>query len=299
MTRFIHDKFAKDYLEELLKPLGKVEASRRVAGEVREIDVWFAPNDNPTTLSTELGLLGKIAANPCIVEPFRNPVTSGEILDCMLKLLEIRGEQVREANRQKTTIAEDATPKLWILTPTASAQLLSRFGATLDLEKSGLGIYFLPTDLRTAIVVIHQLPKTQETLWLRILGRGKVQKAAIDELVALPVDNPFRENTLKLFYSLQKNLEGNREINSDDKELIMRLSPLYQQDREKAIQEGRQEGRQEGERLVIENLLRVRFGSLDEELLAIIDPLLVLPPEEFTRLSLQLSREELIARFHS
>ncbi|NET55988.1 MAG: hypothetical protein F6K47_07400, partial [Symploca sp. SIO2E6] len=39
MTRFAHDQFAKEYLEELLAPLGEVKAPRRVAGEVREIDV--------------------------------------------------------------------------------------------------------------------------------------------------------------------------------------------------------------------------------------------------------------------
>jgi len=168
-------------------------------------------------------------------------------------------------------------------------------------------------DFRSAIVVIHQLPKTPETLWLRILGRGRVQKAAIDELVALPIDNPWRENSLKLLYSLQKDLEVNSPIEPEDRELIMRLSPLYQEDREKAIQEGVeiglqqgvqqglqqgvQQGLQQGERLVIENLLKFRFGGLDEELGAIIDPLLALPPEEFTPLLLQLSREELIARF--
>ncbi|WP_414514215.1 hypothetical protein [Nostoc sp. PCC 9305] len=37
MTRFIHDQFAKDYLEQLLTPYGEVQAARRVAGEVRQI----------------------------------------------------------------------------------------------------------------------------------------------------------------------------------------------------------------------------------------------------------------------
>ncbi|WP_390842915.1 MULTISPECIES: hypothetical protein [Nostoc] len=73
----------------------------------------------------------------------------------------------------------------------------------------------------------------------------------------------------------------------------MRLEPLYQQDREQA----KQEGIQQGERLVVENLLQVRFGSLDKELSAIIELLLALPPQEFTPLLMQLSREELIARF--
>jgi hypothetical protein len=49
--------------------------------------------------------------------------------------------------------------------------------------------------------------------------------------------------------------------------------------------------------LVVENLLKVRFGEIDNELQAIIEPLLSLPPEEFTPLLLQLSREELIHRF--
>ncbi|MEH2467383.1 MAG: hypothetical protein V7K23_27625 [Nostoc sp.] len=34
LTRFIHDKFAKDYLEELLKDYGEVKASEKVAGDV-------------------------------------------------------------------------------------------------------------------------------------------------------------------------------------------------------------------------------------------------------------------------
>jgi len=90
--------------------LGKVESSKRVAAEVRQIDVWFSPASTQKASTNTLGLLGKIATTPCIFEPFRNPVTTGEILDCVLKLLEVRGEQVREANREKTKLAEEAAP---------------------------------------------------------------------------------------------------------------------------------------------------------------------------------------------
>ncbi len=48
---------------------------------------------------------------------------------------------------------------------------------------------------------------------------------------------------------------------------------------------------------MVENLLRVRFGSLDEELERIIEPLLHLPPQEYSRLLLELSCEELLTRF--
>ena len=43
MTRFPYDQFAKDYLKELLQPLGEVETSRKVPAEITEIDVYFVP----------------------------------------------------------------------------------------------------------------------------------------------------------------------------------------------------------------------------------------------------------------
>ncbi|HBL13372.1 MAG TPA: hypothetical protein DD379_18620, partial [Cyanobacteria bacterium UBA11162] len=79
MTRFVHDQFAKDYLKELLSPIGDVEISRDVSGEVREIDVWFTPKSSPSDYLQRLGLLGQLARTPAIFEPFRNAVTPSQI----------------------------------------------------------------------------------------------------------------------------------------------------------------------------------------------------------------------------
>ena len=73
----------------------------------------------------------------------------------------------------------------------------------------------------------------------------------------------------------------------------MNLSQAYLEWREATLQEGQKDERSQ----VVENLLRVRFGSLDEELERIIEPLLQLPPQEYSRLLLELSREELLTRF--
>lgn len=110
---------------------------------------------------------------------------------------------------------------------------------------------------------------------------------------------------IDLLLSLKTTLEVNQNIDNEDRDLIMRLSPIYEQKLTEAKQEGLKEGLQEGlqegiqaeRRNVIENLLRVRFGSLDAELRVIVEPLLALSPEEFTPLLLQLSREELLDRF--
>jgi hypothetical protein len=297
MTRFPYDQFAKDYLEELLQPLGSVQVPRRVAGEVREIDVWFAPDtSSPVAEASKLGLLGRFATTPAIFEPFRNAATATEICNCLLKLLEIRGEFEREANRNQQRLEESNLPRLWILSPTASQGILDGFGAIVDEENWLTGVYCLPKYLRTAIVAIHQLPRTTETLWLRILGKGKVQQQAIDEIEALPEDEPLRARALELLYSLKTTLEVSQNLDTEDRELIMRLSPLYTQ----KLAAATEQGIQLGQRVVVENLLKARFGELDEQLSAIIESLLSLPPEDLTSLLLQLSqlsREELLARF--
>ena len=271
MTRFIHDQFAKDYLEELLKPYGEVQAASQVAGEIREIDVLFTPFPPQTTNIELLGLLGKLATTPAIFEPFRNPASTEEICDCLLKSLEVRGALRRAAKREQTNKTKIKIPKLWILTPTASRNIISGFSETTKPD-SLPGIYYLAKSLHAAIVVIHQLPQTQETLWLRLLGRGTVQKRAIDELAALPLNQPYVKITLELLYNLQKNLKINQSSQTEDQELIMRLAPLYQQDRELAKQEGEQ-------RLII-RLLKRRFGEIDSLLIQKVQELPVEKLEE-------------------
>ncbi|WP_293158831.1 hypothetical protein [Okeania sp. SIO2C9] len=125
------------------------------------------------------------------------------------------------------------------------------------------------------------------------MGRGRVQSTAIDELEALPADNLFRSNALLLLADLLSNIEVNQNLESEDRELIMRLSPLFSQRLEEATKQGMREERREQ----IENILKVRFGTIDNQLEAIIEPSLSLLPAELVPLLLQLSRDELLARF--
>jgi Domain of unknown function (DUF4351) len=258
MTRFVHDEFAKDYLEELLKPYGEVKSSSKVSGEIKEIDVLFTPSAQQTSNLELLGLLGRFAEYPAILEPFRNAASGDEICDCIQKLLEVKALLRRDAKANKTRLQESDIPKLWVLSPTASPTILLSFNVS---QKSGWlpGIYFLGDTLRTAIVAIHQLPQTPETLWLRILGRGSVQSQAIVELSKLPLNHPYKQATLELVYNLRQNLRINQNLESDDRELIMRLEPLYQQDRERAKKEGQQD--------LIIRLLNRRFGEIDAVLI--------------------------------
>jgi hypothetical protein len=315
MTRFIHDQFAKQYLTELLISYGQIEMSKDITSEVRQIDVLFTPASPFPDGIESLGLLGRMAKNSSytIFEPFRNAVSKSEIRSCMGKLFDIHADLERQTKRNNTRINEEELPYLWIFTPTASADILESFNFTLDEENWGKGIYFLGKALKTVLIVIHQLPTTPETLFLRVLGRGKVQRQAVEELEALSENSPFLTNIIQLVHDLIAVLSARQEkehdIDQDDQELIMKLSEMYQQqlaeikkqEREEGEQQGLQKGRQEGlareRRAMIESILQVRFGELDSELATIIDQVIAMTREEFTPLLLQLSREELLARF--
>lgn len=298
MTRFIHDRFAKELLEELLSPLGTVNIGRDVTSEVREIDVYFTPGLAIPEYSETLGLLGQMASKTAIFEPFRNLANVGEVISCIVKLWDLRGELGRGA-RRKNAPYDAELPRLWILTPTASKALLEGFGAIPNPENWVDGIYFLPEHWQSAIVAIHQLPETPETLWLRILGKGGVQQRAIAQLSALATDDPLRIIALELLYRLQSNLVADtpQELEPEERELIMAIAPLFreqiqaaeQRARAKGLEQGLERGRQEQQRLILENFLRVRFGESSPKMTAFLSPISKLSAAEFTVLLLAIS----------
>jgi Domain of unknown function (DUF4351) len=261
MTQFPHDEFAKNFLDSLLSPLGTVEVSQQISSEVRYADVYFTPQ--PDAVKTdELGLLAKLATNAVVFEPFRNSVKIPQIRACMSKLFDLQQALGKEAKKEKQPeLAEDSLPMLWILTPTLSAPILEGFGAKLDLENWGEGVYLMPAHFKTGMIVIHQLPKTAETLWLRILGKGRVQEQAIAEVAALPVEHPQRDNVLELLGNLKVILEARVIIEPEEQDLIMQLSPLYLE----KIQAAELVGEERGEARMLLRLVNRRFGDIPTE----------------------------------
>jgi len=325
MTRFIHDQFAKKYLAELLAFFGEgeVQTSVDIAAEVKQADVLFiakgkTPANNPT-----MTMAAKLAARSALFEPFRNAVSPKEIVNCCCKLSNFRDKMEREAKRKKKTISETELPFLWIISPTFSDSLIKRSCAVTDEENYSKGVYLLPDILQARVIAVHQLPDNPETLWLRILGRGKVQEKAIKELKSLPLSSTLRNNALELVYEMLSLLEARQkqQLDQEDKELVMQLSTIYleklenatkqgleqgikqgiergiEQGIERGMEQGIERGKQGERRVTIESLLRIRFGSIDEEISRIIEPLTALSPEEFTPLLLQSSLQDLLARF--
>ena len=296
MTRIPFDQLSKQFLEEFLTPLGTVERSLEVPGESRFVDIWFVPSQQPVTEPVALGLLSRIAATSCLIEPFRNQPTLTQVRNCLLKLLLVQADFQRKARRDEESIKEADLPQLWIFASSASDYLLNQFDAKVR-ETWLEGVYFLAHALKTAIIAIDRLPTTQETLLLRILGKGITQQQAIDEVLALPIEDPRRAITLQLLANWKITIEVNTVTDEEERALIMALSPAFLEWEQQIERRGIEQGIEQGQRLVVENLLKVRFGELDSQLTAIIPSLLELSTEEYTHLLLQLSKQELLDRF--
>jgi hypothetical protein len=276
------------------------------------VDLHFAPLEQPPSLLLHLGLLWRLVSMDCLLEHFSTVPDEDTLLSCMHKQLGVRAERSRIARRgeekdrrQKEAVekkpvegrrriehADDSAsaepPRLVVLLPRQTG-LLERFWAR-DAGADGwpVGVSTLAPAFRTLIVVIDGLPETEETLWLRLLGRGATRQRAITQLLELPVEHPLRDVTVEILAQERIMLSQWADLPDDEREEIMQLSPVFE--------EFRQQERQKGKRDLALGILATRFGTVDEALREAVERLLGLPTPELTRLLLQASREELIAR---
>jgi predicted transposase/invertase (TIGR01784 family) len=83
-----------------------------------------------------------------------------------------------------------------------------------------------------------------------------VQRRAIEEVNELPQGHPYPQNTLELLGNLKVTLESQANIQPEDRDLIMQLSPLYLEKIQAAEQKGKLEGKQEDRQEIALRMLR-------------------------------------------
>jgi hypothetical protein len=247
MSRTLHDEFAKDWMKEFLSDFGKVETEFEISSEIRSVDVYFQPDRELLNVSVVynqpefIGRLASLITEPCLIEPFRNAIPAVELCNCRAKSAILGKSLMRQFQKEKCRFHFDDRPFLWMISPTLSKRTQKRY-CMHSSEDWGEGIYFLPEGDRAAVIAVHQLPETIETLWLRLLGRDNVQKRAVAELMALPKEHPYRELSLRHIAVLQRNLKARQNLSKDLQEVTMTLAITYEQIEAELIQKGREEG---------------------------------------------------------
>jgi hypothetical protein len=238
MSKFPHDDFAKAYLSEVLSMIGKAVPNRPLNAETRAADLWFELRPKSQSQRQQIGLLGQLLNRDALIEVFRNPAIPVEIRACQGKLSTLESELIRKAKRRKKTLSEADLPFLWLLMPTASEEIRQGFGViATDIP----GVYNFPDLQRSGLIVLHQLPKTEDTLLMRILGRAGEQRRAVEEFANRLERSPLDLSIEELLTNYRATLEARRKLTEEEEELVMNLSAAYLKKQKEWKQEGQQE----------------------------------------------------------
>ena len=99
---------------------------------------------------------------------------------------------------------------------------------------------------RTVIVVVHELPENESTLWLRLFGRGKVQARAVQQFGEISRRGPLGDATLQLLVAWRQSLPLPSERSDEEQELAMNLEQVYERWERKVKAQGEIEGEIKG-----------------------------------------------------
>lgn len=257
-------------------PAGQVETDAEVSPDSMRIDVWFIPapeQERARKVLAPLGLFGRMGRTSCTLEPFHNTPSGARAAECLMKHMFFCRELQRRA-------PPPPTPTQWIISSGRPSAALSGF--RFLRSRRGRGIYEGPPMMRTHLVVVSELPRTRDTLLVRLMGAGRTLKHAIEDLQALPEDAPERRLALPILVQLRleiptdpaKQTKIDREFLMTTRDVEKYLEALEAKGREKGIKEGLKTGREEGREALVKSILtvyRARFGEPSKALVAAVE----------------------------
>lgn len=257
------DQFVKRLARKGLSPAGRVETEAEVAPDTRRIDVWFVPDATRARNALRpLGLLGRMARRSCTLEPFHCTPSGDQVADCFVKHRLFCAELARREPRPPI-------PTQWIISAGRASDALA--GLNFRKSRRRAGIYDAPALMRTMLVVVSELPRTRDTLLVRLMGAGETLKRALSDLRALPPGAPERRLALPILVRLRLDIPTDPAKQSkSDREFLMTTKEIDKY-LEELEQKGRKEGRGEGYAEAVLAAYKVRFGAPPAALAAAVE----------------------------
>jgi hypothetical protein len=170
-----HDERAKDILDVLLDDLGTLEREFEVpALRAQRADLRFAPLPEHTVTRRSLGILGLMTEVAALYEPFSWAPSIAEVQGCLRKLL--------NAQHAGRLTPSRAVERMWLLCAGRPDAALAHFGA-MPMAGWPPGFYAL-RGLALVIVVLAELPRSDDTVALRLMGALATRQGAYADLRA-------------------------------------------------------------------------------------------------------------------
>lgn len=258
-----YDQFAKQSLEGALSGSARIETDAEVAApDVQRVDVYCVPDPARDAERRALGLIGGMIADPCVFELFHQAPNVDDILACLRKKFTLRH---LETVRRRREIREPLV--LWIIAAGRPDAAIADFEMR-PIDRWPRGFYSAARGFDLRLVVVSELPKERETLFLRLMGASRVLFDAIRELSALPDDAWEKIAARPAVLRLRLTIPGDPALRSpEDEELAMTTSDIYETWKQRVHDEGVQEGLQKG----LVTFYQARFGTMPPQLRAALE----------------------------
>jgi hypothetical protein len=268
MQRNRFDRAAKDILRVSLEPDGAFESDAEVSPDTQRTDVWFTPDPARPATRSDLGLLGRMTASACMLEPFHSTPGEDEVSECVRKVLGFRHTL---ASRKPAP----PLPRMWIIASGRPNSALDGF-AFVPVEGWPVGVYRAPRLLFAGLVVASELPRARDTLLLRLMGSGVCLREALADLAAMPAET--RERAIAGPVLLRCRIEIAKEPagrTSEDEEFMMNTEDAYEtwmrETREEGLKQGLERGAAEAIAATLVMIYEIHFGSMPAEVRAVVE----------------------------
>ena len=252
-----HELCARQVLELALSPYGLAQAEAPIpAPDEQFADVAFLPTTaGPVRDPLPLGLLGRIASRPCLLEPFSRAPGAPTLEALLRKVFNARHGARGEGAPPHARALSEAT--LWALAAGRPNDLIE--AATLVAMTDEVpGVYVPIARLPVGLVVIPELPSGEDTLLLRLLGRGAEARAAREEVRQRQEEHPrWRAlGSVVIQYLRRIQVEAPAAEEEEDMDEIAEEAARWEA---AAVARGRVEGRVEGRALTLAHLIERRL----------------------------------------
>ncbi|WP_437624190.1 hypothetical protein [Sorangium sp. So ce1151] len=266
------DQFAKSLLRDGLSLVSAAETEVEVLAATQKIDVYSVPDPAREAERAGMGLLGELAAEPSLFEPFHSTPSLRQVRRCLRKQLTWHHELERRARSAAGTVVpdEDADaplqpavdfPALVVISPGRPETVLDAYRC----EPAQAGVYHAVPGLVMRVVVLAELPRTRATLLLRLLGSGRLLREAVADLAALPDDAWERSIATPLLVHFRL---GTQEPTTDEEDDVSaEIRAWFEEYQQKLRAEARKEGLTEGR---TEGLTEGRTGAAARAVLTVL-----------------------------
>ncbi|WP_434047141.1 MULTISPECIES: hypothetical protein [Sorangium] len=263
------DRLAKDIAQEGLTTTGKVVTNAEVIGETQLADVWYEPDPARASDRERLGLLGRLAETACTIEAYSDTPSAEEARACVEKHLAVwRGRAARDRAAE--------APFLWMLSTGRPAAVLGGL-CTAPMAGWPAGVYEGSGLLRTALIVLSELPRVRSTLLIRLMGGGRVLREAIEDFRRLPLDAPERAIGLGPLLRFRAAIAEVGPATPEEEEIVMTTQELVEQFIEQGRTQGMAQGIVHGMAQATIELYEARFGPMPQVLRAAVEAMRDLP----------------------